>query len=530
MAANSPIPPAGERTLQHLLRERAVTHGDRPFATLGGTTHSYAEVLDLAARRALTLRQAGVEQGDRVIALLPNGRDLVELFFACIWSGAILVPVNTASKGPQLAHILENAEPALVVTDAGLAAQLASLNALPDATQAVWEIGDGPASRIGQLEGGPPPGLGDALEPAGTRPGDASVILYTSGTTGPPKGVVCPQAQFWWWGHLTGAALGISEDDVLYTCLPLFHTNALNTLVQAMVAGAHVVVGERFSASRFWSTLAECEATVTYILGAMASILASREPDDSDRAHRVRTALSPATDPALWPVFRERFGIELVEGHGMTETNLVIGPRGGEQRPGWMGRVMPGFSARVVDEDDAEMPTGMPGELVVRADEPFVFATGYWRMPEATVDAYRNLWFHTGDRVTRDAEGWFQFLDRIKDAIRRRGENISAWEVEQALNSHPNVIGTAAVPVASPLGEDDVMAFVVCGEGNTVDPVDLTRWAETRLPYYAVPRYLEFLDALPLTENGKIKKYVLRSRGLSASTWDREAAGVKLRR
>ena len=261
-----------------------------------------------------------------------------------------------------------------------------------------------------------------------------------------------------------------------------------------MVAGAHVVVGERFSASRFWSTLAECEATVTYILGAMASILASREPDDSDRAHRVRTALSPATDPALWPVFRERFGIDLVEGHGMTETNLVIGPRGGEQRPGWMGRVMPGFSARVVDEDDAEMPTGMPGELVVRADEPFVFATGYWRMPEATVDAYRNLWFHTGDRVTRDAEGWFQFLDRIKDAIRRRGENISAWEVEQALNSHPDVMGAAAVPVASPLGEDDVMAFVVCrrrqhgGSGRSDEMGGNEAAVLRRTPVSRVPR------------------------------------------
>lgn len=151
-------------------------------------------------------------------------------------------------------------------------------------------------------------------------------------------------------------------------------------------------------------------------------------------------------------------------------------------------------------------------------------------MSEATVAAWRNLWFHTGDRVVRDPDGWFRFLDRIKDAIRQRGENISAWEVEQALNSHPDVVSAAAVPVASPLGEDDVMAFVVCREGGAADPVDLTRWAEGRLPYYAVPRYLEFLDSLPLTENGKIQKYVLRARGVFASTWDREAAGVELRR
>jgi crotonobetaine/carnitine-CoA ligase len=357
------------------------------------------------------------------------------------------------------------------------------------------------------------------------RPSDTLAILYTSGTTGPPKGVVCPHAQFWWWGQNTGDALGITEGDVLFTCLPLFHTNALNTVVQALVHGACLVIGDRFSASGFWQTLRDADASVTYILGAMASILAAREPGPLDREHRVRVALSPATSPQLWDVFRDRFGVTIVEGHGMTETNLAVGPRDGEQRPGWMGRSMPGFQAKVVDAEDVEVAPGVPGELVVRADEPFAFASGYWRLPDATVESWRNLWFHTGDRVVADAAGWFRFLDRLKDVIRRRGENVSAWEVEQVLTAHPDVVAAAAVPVPSPLGEDDVMAFVVCSD-PAPSPDELTAWADERLPYFAVPRYIDYLAELPLTENGKIRKYVLRERGVSESAWDREKDGV----
>ena len=528
-SAALPVDPP-ERTIVAVLRHRAAELPEHPFVTVGGNTSTFAEAATAASRRAATLRDAGVEPGDRVVALLPNGRELVELLLACAWSGAILVPVNVASKGPQLRHVLDNAEPTLVVTDVSLAAQFATAGTLPDSTRAIWVSGPGPLPQIGSIRAIPPPPLRDAVAPAAVRPGDPAAILYTSGTTGPPKGVVCPHAQFWWWGQLTGNALGLTGGDVLYTCLPLFHTNALNTVVQALVHGVHVVVGERFSASRFWETVAACDATVTYILGAMASILAAREPGERDSAHRLRVALSPATDPALWPVFESRFGIRLVEGHGMTETNLVLGPLDGEQRPGWMGRVMPGFAARVVDDQDAEVPDGTAGELIVRADEPFAFATGYWAQPYATVAAWRNLWFHTGDRVVRDSDGWYRFLDRIKDAIRRRGENVSAWEVEQALSSHPRVVSAAAVPVPAALGEDEVMAFVICRDGLPPDPTELTRWAEERLPYFAVPRYLEFVDALPLTENGKVQKFVLRDRGISASTWDREAAGVELRR
>jgi crotonobetaine/carnitine-CoA ligase len=515
-----------DRTVTALITERATAQPATAFLTAGGERWTFAETAERAAQRAATLREAGVSTGDRVMALLDNGPLLAELFLACAWSGAVLVPVNTASRGPQLEHVIADSDPALVVAAPAYADAIGeTCSDRAGAPRTVWiSGGDGSARAVTPV---PPPGA--AVDPVAVRPEDPVAILYTSGTTGPPKGVVCPHAQFWWWGRNTGAALEISAADVLYTCLPLFHTNALNTLVQALTFGVPVTLGHRFSASSFWRVLCEVEATVTYILGTMASILAARETGPLDREHRVRVALAPGTAPALWEVFAERFGIRVVEGHGMTETNIVIGPRGGEQRPGWMGRVMPGFHARVVDDGDADVSANVAGELVVRADEPLAFATGYWRLPDATAAVWRNGWFHTGDRVVRDDEGWFRFLDRIKDAIRRRGENISAWEVEQALTAHTAVVAAAAIPVPSSLGEDEVMAYVVAHD-PTPTPEELIRWLEPRLPYFAIPRYLEFVDALPLTENGKVQKYVLRERGVTPSTWDREAAGVVVRR
>jgi crotonobetaine/carnitine-CoA ligase len=376
----------------------------------------------------------------------------------------------------------------------------------------------------------PPIGAAPSVAPAPLAPGDTSAILYTSGTTGPAKGVCCPQAQFYWWGVNTAAVLGVDGGDILYTSLPLFHTNALNAFVQAVASGSTYFLGPRFSASRFWQRLGETDATVTYVLGAMVSILAATAPGRFDRDHRVRVALAPGTPSQLSRTFRDRFGVELVDGHGMTETNMAIGPRDGESLPGSMGRVMPGFDARVVDHIDAPVPDGTPGELVLRADEPYAFATGYWGQPDATVHAWRNLWFHSGDRVVRDGNGYFRFVDRIKDTIRRRGENISAWEVEQALLSHPDVAAAAAYPVPSELGEDEVMVCVVPRDGAEIEPLELIRHCEPLLAYFAIPRYVEIAAELPMTESGKVQKFQLRERGVGQQTWDREAVGYELRR
>jgi crotonobetaine/carnitine-CoA ligase len=352
--------------------------------------------------------------------------------------------------------------------------------------------------------------------------------LYTSGTTGPAKGVCCPQAQYFWWGANTGMLLELQDNDVMVTTLPLFHTNALNAFYQALLHGAQLVAEPRFSASGFWESLVAHGATVTFVLGAMVPILLSKPPSALDRAHNTRVALAPGVPGHLQQPFTERFGIALVDGFGSTETNFVIGDTKDRQKPGWMGPVYHGFQARVVDEDDNELPRGEAGELLLRADEPFAFATGYFGMAEKTVEAWRNLWFHTGDRAIHETDGTFKFVDRLKDAIRRRGENISSFEVEQVLLSHPSVATAAAFPVRSELAEDEVMVALVLRDGHSLAPEALMAFCQDRMAYFAVPRYVAFVDELPATENGKIQKYKLRERGIIPGTWDREAAGYRL--
>jgi crotonobetaine/carnitine-CoA ligase len=520
--------PPPERTLQRLIALQADRLGDRPFVRIDDGSLSFADVRDAAASFAGALANVGVGRGDRVAIMSENRWEIIQCLLGCAWTGAVLVPINTASRAAQLHHILSNADPKIVAAEPSLLGRVTELPR-PHEVAGLWRLGDGEPSRWDGLDATPFPASSDPVDPASVGPGDPLAILYTSGTTGPSKGVVCPQAQFYWWGATVGGMLQLRREDTLYTCLPLFHTNALNAFVQALMHDARFVVGPRFSASRFWQRLADADATVTYLLGAMVTILAAREPEPADRAHRVRIALAPATAPDLWDVFRSRFGVQIVDSHGMTETNAAIGPRDGEQRQGWMGRVMEGFEARVVDNDDAPLPDGTAGELILRASEPYAFAGGYWRMPEATVATWRNLWFHTGDRVVQE-EGWFRFLDRMKDAIRRRGENISAWEVEQVLLQHADVHAVAVFPVPSEVGDDDVMACIIPRASAALDPGDLVRFCAPRLPYFAVPRYVEIVDELPFTENGKVRKFVLRERGVTTATWDREAAGVTIER
>jgi carnitine-CoA ligase len=483
------LAPPAERTLPALLERQAERDGDRLLVRADSTERTVGQMRDTAARRAGALAAEGIGAGDRVAVISENRLEVLELWLGCAWLGAIFVPVNTALKGIQLEHVLSDAEPKLVLSEHELPA----------------------------LSAGEPVLRCDA------QPGDPAAILYTSGTTGPAKGVVCPQEQWYWWARLTGEVLGIGPDDVLYTCLPLFHTNALNTFCQALLWGATYALGPRFSASRFWGRCAEAEGTVTYLLGPMVSILLRQPPSPDDRAHRVRIALAPATPGELHEPFGERFGVKLIDAWGSTETNIVLSNTHADNRPGTIGRVLDPFEARVVDEHDSDVPDGTPGELVLRSWEPNAFATGYFRQADATVEAWRNGWFHTGDRVIRDPHGSFRFVDRIKDVIRRRGENISAFEVEQALQSHPDVAAAAVIPVPSELGEDEVMACVVLRDKAALEPTELVEFCEERLARFAVPRYVELLEELPLTPSGKVEKYKLRVRGVTAATWDRES-------
>ncbi|MFP3552491.1 ATP-dependent acyl-CoA ligase [Paraburkholderia sp. SIMBA_049] len=519
------------RTLPALLKNRAARNGDSPLFSDRSTTWTARDAIDVASRRAGALAAYGIQKGDRVAILCGNRIEFMESVLGCAWLGAVAVPINTASRGMQLQHILKNSGARLLVAESNLVDNVTSLDSRDLALETIWVIGEQE-----HTSGGSPfaqvalPARGEPVEAATLADGDPFVILYTSGTSGLSKGVVCPHAQFYWWGTHTGGDLEVRPGDVLYTCLPLFHTNALNSFFQALMHDAELIVERRFSASGFFDSLIATRATVTYVLGAMVPILLSRAPSSKEREHCVRVALAPGVPPRFQETFTQRCGMGLIDGYGSTETNSVIGGKLDTRRQGYMGKLAAGFDARVVDANDQPVADGEPGELILRADQPYAFASGYFGMPEKTVEAWRNLWFHTGDRVVRSKDGYFRFVDRLKDAIRRRGENISSFEVEQVLLSHPAVELAAVFAVQSSLAEDEVMAAIVLREGCTLGPLELIQYCEPRLPYFAVPRYLDFRSDLPRTENGKIMKYRLRETGITSTTWDLEESGYRLKR
>jgi crotonobetaine/carnitine-CoA ligase len=429
----------------------------------------------------------------------------------------------------QLQHVLGNCGARLLIVEAGIASAFDDVGGAAEGIEVIWTIG-GECEQVGCKPAIAMPDYPQPVSATAVKPGDTLAILYTSGTTGPAKGVCCPQAQFFWWGVNTARGLGIREGDVLFTTLPLFHTNALNCFWQALLTGSTYVLEKKFSASGFWPAAARHKATVGYFLGAMAAILLSRPAETSDRAHPMRIALGGGVPERFHAPFLERFGVPLLDAYGSTETNFVFSGDIPSRHPGTMGGLCPSFEARIVDEDDVPVAEGEAGELVLRADQPFAFATGYFGMAEKTVEAWQNLWFHTGDRVVREADGNFRFIDRMKDAIRRRGENISSWDVEQALLAHPLVASCAVYAVPSELGEDEVMAAIIAEPGAPIDPVELLDFIGGKLAYFAVPRFLDFVAELPLTENGKIRKVRLREAGITRTAWDREAAGYKVKR
>ncbi len=521
--------PLDRQTLPQILQIQADL-GDKPLVDVAGGRISYAEAPTTAARVAGFLTAAGLSPGDRVATLLSNRIELIELWFGLSWAGAVLVPLNTAIRGAQLTHAIRTTTPRFVVVESRF---LSLLESVPEAmadTHAIFVVdpdSGGEVRTIGGVEVLPLSKSDAFSEAALVRPSDPAAILFTSGTTGPSKGVICPHAQFYWWGVLTGESLRITPDDIVYTTLPMFHTNALNAFWQALLAGCTYSFVERFSASRFWSDAQAHNATVTYLLGAIAQILQKQPESERDRQHRVRIALSPATSSDLVDEFESRFGVELVDGYGSTETNFIFSNALDGSPPGTMGKVQPGFDVRIVDEDDRDVPDGSPGELLVRHHEPYSMACGYFGNAEATVHAWKDLWFRSGDRVYRDSDGVYHFLDRLKDAIRRRGENISSWEVENALSLHPDVANAAVVGVSSELSEEEVMAFVQLKSGVSPRPEHLVRFLEEHLAYFAIPRYWNFVAELPMTENGKVIKHILRAEGVTAHTWDRDYAWVE---
>src|SRR5947207_10186973 len=324
-----------DRVVPVLLERQAARFGDRPLFVAGSVRWTYRDAVEAAAGYGAALLDAGIRAGDRVALMCSNRVEFLQTFLGCAWISAVAVPINTASRGVQLRHILSNSGARLLVVEADYLEAVRALDAAELPMQQTWLVGDA----------FPKPGT--PVEKAAIRPGDTLAILYTSGTTGLSKGVCCPHAQYYWWGVHSSELLGLQEGEILLTTLPQFHTNALNAFFQALLTGSTLVVEKRFSASAFWRSLVEHRATVTYLLGAMVPILLSKDRTPQDKAHGVRVALAPGVPPQFHAEFHERFGMHLLEGYGSTETNFVIGADLSSQRPATMGKVRAGFEARV---------------------------------------------------------------------------------------------------------------------------------------------------------------------------------------
>ena len=545
-ASNLGRAPWREWTLIHLLHRQAAEQGDRPFVRFeDGQAFTFRQLDAWTDALAGSLAALGVRAGDRVLGLVGNRAESIGMLFATVKLGAVWVPVNTGLRGAFLEHQLHNAEPCVVVLEDRLAANLRDVVAGPVAPEALVIVGDpvtptpaclATARRLmfPELRALRAPADLELVTPS---PGDVTMIMYTSGTTGPSKGVLIPH------GHCYLAGLGLAEATALtaadryFVCMPLFHANALlMQFVGSLIAGAQVVVTERFRATSWLEEVRAAEATITNGLGVIPEFIFRQPPTDRDRDHRLRLMMAVPIAPEWGADFEKRFGVPFMQGFGMTECNIVAYTRPGDDLvPGCAGYPLADwFEVGIADpHTDAPLPPGQTGEIVVRPKLPGCVMAGYFRMPEKTVEAWRNLWFHTGDAGRFDDLGRLHYVDRIKDCIRRRGENISSFEIEQVLNAHPAVAESAVVgiKVAGAGGEDEVKAYVVPAARATVDLVALLDWCAPRMPHFAVPRFVEVVTGeLAKTPTGKLQKTPLREAGITAATWDRESVGYVVRR
>ncbi len=531
--------PLEQRTIGHVLASKAARNGDRTCLIWGERRFSYGEIHALTNRYANGFLAAGVAKGDHVAVMLNNAPE----FLLAVWGlgkiGAVAVPLNTAAKGDLLGYYLTQSDSAWLVMEAEFAPRLADLLPRVPLVKSIFALGDAGAL----LTAGPPVRDLKSLEaaPDTTPPlhavafSDPAFIIYTSGTTGPSKGVVSPHAQGQNVGRTCALQYGYGRDDILYTCLPLFHVNALwYSANAALWADGAIALAPRFSASGFWDDIVRAGATQFNALGAMASLLLKQPISGAERAHKVRQSMVVPLSKEAFRDYSERFRLKVTSLFAATETFAVTIYTADDDRAKGASAGHPRALADVaiLDDLDQPLPAGEVGEICVRPKQPWITMLGYYKMPEATLAAFRNQWFHSGDRGYLDADGYLWFVDRKKETIRRRGENISAYEVEMLIAKHEAVAEVAAVPVASDLSEDDVMVYVVKKPGAPLTEAELVSFCAATMSYFMVPRYIAFIDALPKTASEKIEKYKLKqlAEASRASLWDREKAGIKVGR
>lgn len=530
------VAPQREQVVQRYLIERwAAQTPERTYAVFeDGTEVNYRELLGLVRSTAAGLQALGVKQGDHVLVWLPNGLDFLRTWFAINYMGAVCVSMNTAYKGGVLEHVIRNSGAQVLVTVGALMERLQGVN-LSRLEKAVVLGGAASAVRGLQLHGRD--ALDSDSEPSPLErpiePWDTQCIFYTSGTTGPSKGVLSSYMHLWTMARFTVSTrdgeLLVNESDRYMVNLPLFHAGGLAPPTAMLSIGASISMIGAFNTATFWQTTAQTGTTVVILLGVMAAYLVKQPPAAGERDTSLRHAVClPLTEESL--EFHKRFGVPISTTFNMSETSCPLISDLNPTVVASCGTPRKGMEVRIVDENDYDVPIGTTGELIIRGDAPWTLFHGYNENPDATAKALRNGWFHTGDAFRTDAHGNFFFVDRIKDAIRRRGENISSFEVESAVVLHPAVREAAAVGVPSPDSEDDLLVAVSLVEGATLEPAQLIDFLRPNVAHFMIPRYIRVLADLPKTPTAKVQKFALRAEGVTADTWDREKAGIRVTR
>jgi len=513
---------ARDWSFAELLEHAARSHGQKPFLEYDHDAHSFCAMNARANRVARRLRAVGIGEGTGVALMLSNHPRFLDAFFALNKLGAYAVPVNVGLVGTGLAHVLGHSEVRAVVCDHETAARVATLRTpriehiwVNDAEAPEGWIAPEGTRRFSELERGTVADADDLGYQA--SPDTPALLLYTSGTTGPAKAVVTAHGESRVKAAGLLANLLYQRDDKLFSCLPLFHANALLVAVlPALWKGIPLHLTKRFRASTFWREVAECGATQLNTIGGMIPILLKTPPSPFDRAHRVRRIISAACPKEAWQRFEARFGVKLWEAYGAVDGGGVAIFNAGDGPIGSIGRLPKTTRWRLVGDDGNDVVRGRAGELWVEVREER--AVRYWRDEKATREKVVDGWLHTGDLMTADEDGHLHFVGRNTDSVRRRGENVSAWEVEQVVGSHPDVLECAAFGVPSPVGEQDIMVSVVPVEGRSFDPASLVSLMREKLPKYAVPAFLDVVAELPKTPTHRVIKGELARRGVTEAT------------
>lgn len=522
--------------VRYMLEDRAEKIGDKTFIYWGGEEYSYGEVNERANRMANGFLDLGLKKGDTALIFMPNVLEYVDTWFGMAKIGVIEVPVNNAYRGNLLKYIINNAASKIMVVHDSMLDRVQMVQDGLEHLEKLIVLAEDPDNvKLPQglkFETVPYQQLMDSSPEAPPDPDikhyDIMAIIYTSGTTGPSKGVLVPYAQVH--ATMSPSFTLYDEEDTYFNPFPMFHVSGQYPYYTLMVVNGSVVGKKVFSISSFWEDIDKHNCTCTLLLSSMVPFVYNQPRQEDDANHSLKKILMvPLIDEV--EDFKERFGVQVQTCFNMTEVSSPICSDGFNLvNNKSCGRVREGTQVRIVDENDEEVAPDEIGELIVRTDEPWTMNAGYWKNPEKTSEVWRNQWMHTGDGFYRDEEGNFYFVDRIKDAIRRRGENISSFEVETEINSHPAVLESAAIAVPSEYSEDEIKVVVVLHEGQKVEYEELIRYLEPRMPYFMVPRFIEFVNELPKTPTEKVRKQALRETGVNENTWDMVAAGIKLKK